>query len=374
VAGVQGAAYSLIGVLGSGYDDAVGVEGVVIAENASVNFANTSAGVLGTSTTRSGVVGASSAVHGIFGQTDAPAGTTVSSNAFNPNQGAGLLASGVVGVSPNNVGVQGTSNGSTGAGVLGTNTSTGVGVGGTTSTGVNGFPAVAGKNTGTGTGVGGYSAGTNSVGTAGVTDSGYGVYGNASGSGTGVVGASGGNAAVWGAASAAGAYSGLFTGGAGVIVYGALTVAGGPKSAAVHGADGKLRRLYSMESPESWFEDVGSGQLSNGSATVQLEPGFAGVVKTDQYHVFLTPQGAPKGPLYISSKTPAGFTVQDAGGSSNIAFDYRVIAKRKDIDGARLELVSEPQQPTLPALPKAPDFPSTPPGRTPPGQRGGNGH
>jgi len=35
-------------------------------------------------------------------------------------------------------------------------------------------------------------------------------------------------------------------------------VIGGPKSAAVPHPDGTLRRLYCVESPESWFEDFGN--------------------------------------------------------------------------------------------------------------------
>jgi hypothetical protein len=239
----------------------------------------------------------------------------------------------------------------------------GIGLLGRTSSSANGNPGVAGVNGGAGgPGVVGYSTGTSSVGSGGDTDEGYGVYGNASGSGTGVLGASGGNAAVWGAASAAGAYSGLFTGGKGVIVYGALTVAGGPKSAAVKGADGTLRRLYCIESPESWFEDFGTAQLSGGSATVPLEPGFAGVMKADQYRVFPVANGDCKG-LYVSNKTATSFTVHELqAGTSNVSFDYRVVAKRKDDAGTRLEVVEEPvaiargqesQPPTLPSAPPA---------------------
>jgi len=40
----------------------------------------------------------------------------------------------------------------------------------------------------------------------------------------------------------------------------------GAKSAAVLFPDGSHRRLYCMESPESWFEDFGTGQLTNGQA------------------------------------------------------------------------------------------------------------
>jgi hypothetical protein len=82
-----------------------------------------------------------------------------------------------------------------------------------------------------------------------------------------------------------------FIGGAGVLINGSLTQMNGSKSAAVRHTDGTLRRLYCVESPESWFEDFGHGQLNNGSASVQIEPGFAGVVKTDAYHVFVMPEG-----------------------------------------------------------------------------------
>jgi hypothetical protein len=132
----------------------------------------------------------------------------------------------------------------------------------------------------------------------------------------------------------------------------------GTKSAAVRGSSGSLVRLYCVESPESWFEDFGHGQLSNGSATVQLEPGFASVVKTDDYHVFLTPYGDTKG-LYVSSRHAGDFTVHEVqSGTGNVAFSYRIVAKRKDIPGTRLEHVEE-----LPAveLLTLPELPATPP-------------
>jgi hypothetical protein len=79
--------------------------------------------------------------------------------------------------------------------------------------------------------------------------------------------------------------------------------------------------------------------------------------------VFLTPNGEPKGILYVSKRNPNGFTVQEAGGgTSNIGFSYRVVAKRKDIPGVRLEHVDEP--PTLPdnfkTLPVPPKLPNLP--------------
>ncbi|MGA3106376.1 MAG: hypothetical protein ABSD53_17995 [Terriglobales bacterium] len=112
----------------------------------------------------------------------------------------------------------------------------------------------------------------------------------------------------------------------------------GSKSAVVP-VDGGARKvaLYAVESPENWFEDYGSGQLSNGSARIDLEPTFAQTVNTDlEYHVFLTPNGDCKG-LYVSQKSPTSFEVHELGsGNSNIAFDYRIIAKRKNYETVRL--------------------------------------
>jgi hypothetical protein len=98
---------------------------------------------------------------------------------------------------------------------------------------------------------------------------------------------------------------------------------------------------------------------------VQLEPGFSAVVHGDDYRVFLTPQRDSNG-LYVGNKTPAGFTFHEQqGGRGNVGFDYRIVAKRKDIAGARLEHVDEP--PTLPydfktppTAPKLPEIPAVP--------------
>ena len=80
--------------------------------------------------------------------------------------------------------------------------------------------------------------------------------------GHGLVGATAaaGAAAVVGATNGvAGAYAAAFYGP--VIVGGNFTVVGGAKSAAVPHPDGSHRRLYCVESPESWFEDFGRGTL-----------------------------------------------------------------------------------------------------------------
>jgi len=100
--------------------------------------------------------------------------------------------------------------------------------------------------------------------------------------------------------------------------------------------------LYATESTESWFEDAGSGQLSNGSARINLDPTFAQTVNTGiEYHVFLTPNDDCKG-LYVSQKTATSFQVHELGGGrSNVAFDYRLMAKRKGHENLRLTDVTD---------------------------------
>jgi hypothetical protein len=99
--------------------------------------------------------------------------------------------------------------------------------------------------------------------------------------------------------------------------------------------------LYAIQSPENWFEDFGSGTLTNGVATVTLDPTFAQTINaTNEYHVFLTPKGESEG-LYVSHETPQGFEVHEQrGGRSSVAFDYRIVAKRAGYEKQRLEDVT----------------------------------
>jgi hypothetical protein len=74
-------------------------------------------------------------------------------------------------------------------------------------------------------------------------------------------------------------------------------------------------------------EDVGSGQLVNGSAIVRIDPAVAAQMdQSTVYHVFLTPDGDTRG-LFVAQKTPQGFVVRETqGGHGSLAFDYRVVA------------------------------------------------
>jgi hypothetical protein len=299
-----------IGVLGSSQDvSGVGVNGYCAG--------STGFGVWGSGAT------------GVYGESRTSTGLGV--QGVNSDGGTGVLGQSQGGSGNTSVGVYGQSSfGSGGIGVLGL-----------CSNDINSVGVYA--QSATGKGVTGFSNAAAGVGTVGVNStSGIGLYGVSNGGFGGVI-------------------SGNFW------VSGSQTVLGA-KSAAVRDAGGKLRRMYSMESPESWFEDFGSGQLSGGSATVQLEPGFAGVVHGDGYHVFLTPQGDSNG-LYVSNLTPGSFAVHEQqGGKSTIGFSYRVVAKRKDIAGARLEHVDEP---VLPDVPSEPIKPAPAPDTQPPKHVGG---
>jgi len=55
-----------------------------------------------------------------------------------------------------------------------------------------------------------------------------------------------------------------------------------------------------------------------------------------EYHVFLTPKGDCKG-LYVTNETSSGFEVHElGGGASSIAFDYRIVARRKGYEKIRM--------------------------------------
>jgi len=189
---------------------------------------------------------------------------------------------------------------------------------------------------------------------------GFGVYG-ISAKGHGLVGAVGtaGAAAVVGAVNGvANSYAGAFYGP--VLVFGNFTVMGGAKSAAVPHPDGTHRRLYCMESPESWFEDFGTGQLECGRAEIAIDPDFAALVDLADYRVFLTEEDTHQH-LIVTGRTSSGFAVEaDLEMAAlkgrretdlNGAFSWRIVARRKDIKGERLETVPVPPEPVLPTLP-----------------------
>jgi len=119
------------------------------------------------------------------------------------------------------------------------------------------------------------------------------------------------------------------------------------KAGAVRHKDGSHRLVYSMESPETWYEDFGEAKLVRGKARVKISPDFAAIVDTKAYYVFLTPQGDSAG-LFVAARRSGDFEVREqGGGTSSLSFAYRIIAHPRQSDNTRLAKVK------LPPLPQA---------------------
>jgi hypothetical protein len=335
---------SRIGVFGRG--DNVGVYGVTDNGGPNSGFRDgfPIAGVVGTSDSHPGVFATSDGTFGVWAQTgDAAAQQMERAAMFATSSRSVALAA----VSDTAVAVHAHSGPSHNFGTFRTGTVTA-----TSSNNGIGVSAQSLKSEG----VRGVSVGSRGV--AGYSSASYGVYGLSTAPPApnttppqvpaGVYGQSfGGGFGVLGVAARTGAgVTGTGSGdGIGVLGYhpngaagyfdGNLFVTGqifaGIKDAIVPFPDGSNRLLHCMESPEHWFEDFGSARLKRGRATVKLDADFAKVVMLDDYRVFLTPEGDCKG-LYVRSKRGASFEVRELqGGTSSIAFSYRIVAKRKDI-------------------------------------------
>lgn len=231
----------------------------------------------------------------------------------------------------------------------------GVGVSGLAKTGVLG-------QSNTGPGVFGGSGG------------GPGVYGGTVVTGQGGVSgysATSGAFGIQGTAGSANTFAAAFFGT--VAVNGQFTVYGGPKNAAVPHPDGTHRLLYSVESPEAWFEDFGEGTITGGKAEVKLDPDFAAVVDTAKLHVFCMPHDETHH-LAVKARNGGSFSVAAGLSGEAVArgvkaadihgtFSYRVVAKRKDIKGERLAKFTLPQPasatPLHPLVAAAPPAPPT---------------
>jgi hypothetical protein len=276
---------------------------------------------------------------GVLGQNNGTGGLGIGVYGSQAGSGWGVYGTtpsgiGMYGYSGAGTGVQGGS--STGPAVSATSTS-GIGVDGHSTSnaavrGTSGSAAgVMGSST-SGYGVEGVSSTT--YGVAGVTTTGNGVYGQATADAqAGVVGRQ---------ENASGNY--------GVYSFGNIG-ATGTKSAVVEASDGKGHMtLYCMESPECWFEDFGTANLTKGQARIAIDPEFAQTIDTEHYNVFLQPEGDCNG-LYVHSKTSTGFAVAELGaGKSDVRFCYRIVAIRANVTAPRLYRTSLPDAPRRAAL------------------------
>ena len=381
-AGVLGRALTTtgagVGVWGTTPSTATAAKGVY---GEATGATGTTYGVWGKSFSTSGVgvrgeaLASSGVTRGISGRVDSPDGEAV----FGQNTATSGATIGVKGdvnsTSADAAAVRGTARGLTGAnfGVFGSTvsgtlnasgvyglasatTGSAIGVRGrTTSTsidsiGVLGEVVAAGNSTAVGVkgvsnaGVGLQGTSVTSYGLAGASTTSFGLVG-ASSQAIGVYGR-GGTVGIYGVPISPNGFAAQFNGN--VVIQGSLTVTGSfPKSAAVKKRDGSQARMYCMESPESWFEDFGTAELKQGQATVDLDPEFDQVVKGDDYRVFLTEIGDCGG-LFVSRKGPHRCEVRSrAGAVGKGSFDYRVVARRFDNVGKRMEKVEIPPVPKL---------------------------
>lgn len=320
-------------------------------------------GVYGSSSSTAGYGVYGTGGTGVFGADGGVAGGTGVLGQDTSGGGIGVAGSG-------GYGVYGTDGGRPGIGVYGDDTSAqGTGVVGDGEWGVQGSGAlygVLGTTSGTseagfGSGVAGAAFGGSGTGVPYYS----GVWGDVGGSpntSIGVVGTAGenfgaffendgsnytsliaqNNAASLSSALVFESFGGHFGGKCTIDVSGNLTCSGTVKDVVPVEGGARKVAVYSMQSPENWFEDAGSGQLSGGSAHVALDPTFAQTVNAEvEYHVFLTPNGDSRG-LYVSQKTATSFEVREqGGGTSNVAFDYRIMAKRAGYENVRLADLTE---------------------------------
>jgi len=264
------------------------------------------AGVFGTGIYVTGVAGTSVNNVGVYGQAGEDPGSSIPQSLGAGVLGASIDQPGVYGWSQSGIGVVGVSNSDTQAAIFGLS----ILAGGNGNSGVVGWSGHPGPN---------LPMNLPSIaGVLGTSDEQAGVIG-VSNRTVGVLGFSN-NVGVYGVGTN---YAGIFRGN--------FLVVGGTKAAAVPFPDGTQRVLYCMESPELWFEDFGTAKLKRGRAVVRLDADFAKVIKRGDYRVFPVPEGDCRG-LYVRRKSGASFEVRElVGGTSSVAFSYRIVGRRKDI-------------------------------------------
>jgi hypothetical protein len=329
--GVWGDSVSTGGTGVAGFEDATsgftnGVSGQSVSPNGN--------GVVGFNISSSGGTGVAGVATATSGFTSGVVGQSSSSN------GQGVV--GVSNAADGGVGVNGFAAGTTGNayGVMGATATTSFGagvIGGTSANTGNAFGVFGQANSPNGVAMFGHAASTSGFPTAVV-----GFLDNNDGGVAGKFVAHTGAGLILQGLSGPG-FNEVFSVDANgnLNISGKLTVSG-TKSSTAKLQNGREVALYAVESPENWFEDFGSGELNDGVAWVPLDGFFAQVANaTVTYHVFLTANGDSNG-LHVARKTPVGFEVREhGGGTSNLAFDYRVVARRRGFEMLRMAEVHE---------------------------------
>ena len=247
-------------------------------------------------------------------------------------------------IAGNQVGVRGRCQSAVGDGVQGFGTGNFSGTAGFGADGSSGIGAFGQGGAPNGDGVRGVGRGQGGAGVRGISGEphGNGVVGEAN-NGTLAYG-------VWGKSTSG--FAGNFDGR--VRVNGDFEVHGA-KAAVVPLADGTIVRLYSLECPDSLFEDFGSSRLVAGEAAVELDPEFAAVITDEPYHVFVSEYEDNNG-LYVTRRTGTGFLVRAKTPGASGEFSYRVVGRRSDVSARRFERVApvaeKPEAPQVGSRPE----------------------
>ena len=108
------------------------------------------------------------------------------------------------------------------------------------------------------------------------------------------------------------------------------------------------RLMYAVEGTGVWLEDLGTATMgANGEISIAFDAVYAEAADLSQdYQVFVTPLSGEPVILYVSAKTPTGFSVRGVtldGKPAACALDYRVVAPRLGYSGLRTELYAAPE-------------------------------
>lgn len=299
---------ALAGVNSSTDNNAIATYGSVSNGYGVYGISTAGTGTYGTTTSGTGVIGASSSGTGILATSNSGTGLSVSSAS-----GTGLSASSSSGTALEVIA-------GSHLGLYSHRSSTS-----SQASKVGGLPAVWGDMPGSGVAVA--IAGTTDDGVAGL------FLNNSTGSTTLTVS----NASTGGTGNIFNTFMATTPDGVcGVGGGGTFSCTGQMKTLVPAGGGTREVETYAVQSPENWMEDFGSGSLQKGVAVVVIDRTFAETVSdTSEYHVFLTPRGDSKG-LYVINETANSFEVRESGGGvSSLAFDYRIVAKRRGFEGQR---------------------------------------
>jgi hypothetical protein len=127
--------------------------------------------------------------------------------------------------------------------------------------------------------------------------------------------------------------------------------------------DATEKEMFATTSPKVEMTISGTARLLNGGQVVDLtlvDPDFIKNASPDTaYKILVTPNEDCNG-IYVSERTPFGFTVRETrAGTSAASFDWMVVARRKGYDDPAP--VVPPAPPAPAPAPEVPPVPETPP-------------